>query len=131
MRRREKGVELTTENIGDYIAFSGEFTESEYHQTLLYYVSTSTLDFQAYSTVSGTFENVEITVQANIEDTGSLGESWHLADTDDSAVEFTFKMPSNGEYAHSYSIECDRSTNKLTGSCDFTVVSVSGTYISD
>ena len=122
-------VLLTKENIGDYISFSGEFVDSDYHKSLLYYISTSTLDFQAYSTVSGTCENVEITVRANIDDTGALGESWHLVDTDDSAVEFTFTMPSNGNYTHSYSLECNRSTAKLKGSCDFTVVSVSGTYI--
>lgn len=124
-----KGVELTTENITDYIALSGEFTESEYHQTILYYVSTSIIDFQAYSTVSGSFENVEITVRANIDDTGVLNEQWHLADSEEPGVEFTFKLPANGNYTHSYGIECDRNSGKLKGSCDFTIVSVSGTYM--
>lgn len=126
---KPKEVELSKDNIADYISFSGEFTDSEYHQTLLYYVSTSTIDFQAYSTVSGTFENVEITVRANIDDTGAIGEKWHLADSDEEGVEFTFKMPASGEYSHSYGIECDRNTNRLKGNCDFTVISVTGTYI--
>lgn len=124
-----KEVELTAENITDYIALSGEFTESEYHQTILYYVSTSIIDFQAYSTVSGSFENVEITVRANIDDTGVLNEQWHLADSEEPGVEFTFKLPANGNYTHSYGIECDRNSGKLKGSCDFTIVSVSGTYM--
>ena len=124
-----KEVELSTENIEDYIAFSGEFTDSEYHKTILYYVSTSTIDFQAYSTVSGTFENVEITLRADIDDTGAFNEQWHLVDSDEPGVEFTFKMPANGTYSHSYGIECDRNSGKLKGSCNFTIVSVSGTYL--
>lgn len=126
--KKPQEIELTTENIGDYISFSGEFTDSEYHQTLLYYISTSTIDFQAYSTTAGTFNNVEITLQANIDNEGAIGEKWRLADTEDTGVEFTFKMPSSGDYSHSYGIECDRNTSRLKGSCDFTVVSVSGTY---
>lgn len=126
--KKPQEIELTTENIGNYISFSGEFTDSEYHQTILYYVSTSTIDFQAYSTAAGAFSNVEITLRANIDNEGAIGEKWHLADAEDTGVEFTFKMPSSGDYSHSYSIECDRNTSKLKGSCDFTVVSVSGTY---
>ena len=34
--KKPQEIELTTENIGDYISFSGEFTDSEYHQTILY-----------------------------------------------------------------------------------------------
>lgn len=60
-------IELTKSNIKDYISFSGEFTNSDYHQTLLYYVSTSTIDFQAFSTVAGSFSNVKIKVRVNID----------------------------------------------------------------
>ena len=124
-------VTLTTENIGDYITVRGEYKNGDYHSTILYYISTADLEFQAYSTVSGTFENVEITVRANLSDkTGALNEKWHLVDSDnEKSVEFTFKMPASGEYASSYSIECNRATWKLSGTSDLEIVAVSGTFI--
>lgn len=121
-------IPLTADNITDFMSISGEYTESEYHKTLMYYVSTSVIDFQAYATSAGTFDNVEISVRLNV-DGGALGTDWHLADTDDDYVKLTFKMPANGNYSHSYSIECDRNTSKLKGSCDFTILSVSGSFI--
>ena len=88
------------------------------------------LDFQAYSTVSGSFENVEITVRANLKDKeGSLGEQWHLVDSENKDnVEFTFKLPASGEYTSSYSIECDRNTWSLSGNSELEIVAVSGSY---
>lgn len=125
-----EAVQLTVDNISDYISINGEFTDAEYHQTILYYVSTAKIDFQAYSTASGTFNNVKITVRANISETGALSEKFHLADSDNkNSVEFEFTMPANGNYNHTYSIECDRYSGKLSGSCDFTIVSVSGEFM--
>ena len=125
-----KAVELTKDNIGDYISISGEYKNGDYHSTILYYVSTADLDFKAYSTVAGSFSNVEITVRADLsEKTGALSEKWHMADSEDkSKVEFTFKMPASGDYSTSYSIECDRATWKLSGSAKLEIVSVSGTF---
>ena len=125
-----KEIELTKDNIGDYITISGEYKNGDYHSTILYYVSTADLDFKAYSTVAGSFSNVEITVRADLsEKTGAIGEKWHMADSEDkSKVEFTFKMPANGDYSTSYGIECDRATWKLSGSAKLEIVSVSGTF---
>lgn len=123
-------VELTKYNVGNYIAFRGEYTDSEYHSSILYYVSTSTIDFQAYGTSSGSFNNVEITVRAKIDsDLQGVGEKWHLTDTDDNEVEFTFRMPSSGDYSSSYGIECDRNSRTMAGSCDFEVIAVTGKFI--
>lgn len=124
-------ISLTTSNINDYISFSGEFTDSDYHQTLLYYVATSTIDFQAFSTVAGSFSNVKIKARVNIDRDlqGAYGQGkWHVSGEDSELIEFEFTMPANGSYSHSYSIECDRNTHKLKGSCDITIVSVSGTF---
>lgn len=125
-----KEIELTKDNIGDYISISGEYKNGDYHSSLLYYISTADLEFKAYSTVAGSFSNVQITVRADLsEKNGSLSEKWHMADSEDkSKVEFTFKMPANGDYSTSYSIECDRATWKLSGSAKLEIVSVSGTF---
>ena len=80
--------------------------------------------------MSGSFENVEITVRANLKDKeGSLGEQWHLVDSENKDnVEFTFKLPASGEYTSSYSIECDRNTWSLAGNSELEIVAVSGSY---
>jgi len=125
-----KEIELTKDNIGEYITISGEYKNGDYHSSLFYYISTAELDFKAYSTVAGTFSNVEITVRANLsKEMGALSEKWHMADSEDkSKVQFTFKMPANGNYSTSYSIECDRQTLKLAGAAKLEIVSVSGTF---
>lgn len=129
-KNKKEPVILTTENIGDYITVCGEYKNGDYHSTLLYYVSTADLDFQAYSTTSGTFENVEITVRADLsEKAGAINEKWHLVGSDNkNSVEFTFKLPASGEYTSSYSIECNRATWKLSGSSKLEIVNVNGTF---
>lgn len=124
-------IALTTENIDDYISIRGEYKNGGYHSDFLYYTSTADLDIQAYSTVSGSFENVEITIRANLDDKAGAGsEKWHLADSDnEDSAEITFKLPASGEYTSSYSIECYRNTWTLSGSSDLEIISVSGTYV--
>jgi hypothetical protein len=124
-------IELTSSNVEDYIAFRGEFTNSDYYSSLLYYISTSTIEFQAYGTAVGSFDNVEITVLAKIDGAknGMAGEKWHLAGTDDEAVKFSFRMPTSGDYSSSYGITCNRNSMIMAGSCDFEVISVTGEFI--
>lgn len=127
-------IPLTVDNLTDFVSISGEYTESGSYETYLFHVSTSVIDFQAYATSAGTFDNVEISVRLNVDGGGAggaMGTNWHLADTDDHYVELTFKMPANGNYSHSYNIECNDiySYSTLKGACDFTIVSVSGSFI--
>lgn len=127
---KNEPIALTTENIGDYISIRGEYKNGDYHSDLFYYTATADLEFQAYSTVSGSFENVEITVRADLSEQRGNLEDWHLVGSEDEDnVEFTFKLPAKGEYTSSYSIECYRNTWKLSGNSDLEIVSVSGTYI--
>lgn len=122
-------ITLTTDNVEDYVSFRGEFIDSEAQSILeLKYVSESTIDFQAYSVKKGSFDNVEITIKANISEGGSLG-SFRLKNTDDSSVIITFNMPSSGAYSSKYEIECDNYSGVLEGSCTFEVISVSGTFL--
>lgn len=124
-----EAVELTKENIGEYIEIRGEYKNGDYHAGFLYYTSTADLDIQAYSIVPGTFDNVKITVKANLQDKGEDSiTKWHLAGTDGDSVKITFSMPSSGTYSSSYRIECDRNTWKLSGSSKLEIVDVSGTF---
>lgn len=128
-------IELTAENIGDYIKFDGEFVDGEYTMSIVNYAK-ATLEFQAYPVVSGKFNNVEITVIATSDDhtftyMNSLGNYWHLTDDDKDTknIEFTFTLGVDGKFSKKYSCECLNNTGTLDGSCDFTIVSVNGTYV--
>ena len=121
-------IALTEETIGDYIAFTGSFSDSLLQRVLHNVSSHSVLNFSAYPTVPGSFSNVEITVQANIPDSAS-GYHWNRKDVEnDSSVEFTFKLSATGTYENSYAIVCGFCSELLSGNCDFTIVSASGTF---
>ena len=124
-----KTVSLTPENINDYISIQGRYLNGDYHSALIYYISTADLELQAYNTAAGTFDNVEITVVANLSDRGgALNEKWHLDGEESTQVLISFKMPSSGQYSSTYSIECLRCTDILSGPADISIKSVSGTF---
>lgn len=136
-RSAKQEVELTTENITDYVKFEGEFVDGDYTTSIVNYAE-ATLEFQAYSIVSGSFNNVEITVRATSDDNtftymNSSGNYWHLTDDGNDAknIEFTFTLGADGKFSKNYSCKCLNNTGKLSGSCDFNIVSVSGTYVSE
>ena len=129
-----KTVTLTTENIDQYIAIVA--TYNNYRETSSYIVSGNyhgwcDIDLQAYATVPGAFSSVEITFLVDVPNkAGNPGEyPWYPAGGDKgNPVQFTFRLPTTGEYSHSYPIECDGVTTDLTADCEFTIVSVSGTF---
>lgn len=130
-------VELTVDNILKYVQFDGEFTDGKYTKSIVNWAE-AVLEFQAYPVVSGKFNNVEITLVATSNDhtftyMNSLGNYWHLsdADKDTKKIEFTFKLSVDGRFSKNYSVECLNNTGKLSGSSDFKIVSVSGTFLSD
>ena len=120
-------IELTKSNLSQYISISGTFTNSRYEKGLLVYTSYSTIDLSAYGIASGSFDNVKITLRANIDSYNIY--DWHLSDEKEGTpIEITISMPSSGNFKQTYDIECDSNTSKLKGNCDFTIVSVSGTF---
>jgi len=132
-----KEIELTKDNISDYVQFAGEFTEGKYTKSIVNYAD-AVLEFQAYPVVAGKFNNVEITLDATSNDNtftymNSFGNYWHLsdADKDTKKIEFTFKLGVDGKFSKKYSVECLNNTGVLSGNSDFSVVSVSGTFKPD
>lgn len=125
-------VELTSSNIEDYLTFKANFINGRYENLLgIMNYAKADMEVEAYSTVAGTYDNVEVTLKANMteQDNYSLIDQWHLEDTEDNEIKITFKMPSSGEYEATYPVECTGSTQRLNGIRDFTVISASGTFI--
>ena len=134
---QEAKITLTKSNIKDYIQFEGEFVDGEYSKGLIN-IAKAVLDFQAYPVAAGKFNNVEITVVASSKDhtftyMNSFGNYWHLADADKDTqkIEFSFKLGIDGKFSKKYSVECLNNAGTLSGNSDFTIVSVSGTFIPD
>ena len=134
VEKKPEPVQLTLDNIDDYISIRGEYKNGEWHTSEAYAwsndVSTADLDFQAYSTVAGSFNNVEITVRADLSaHEWGTKEKWHIdGSDDDSKVEFSFKMPASGEYSSTYKIKIYDNYGELEGSSILEIVSVSGTF---
>jgi len=130
----KKSVELTADNINDYIQFDGEFTNGKYTKSIVNYAE-AILEFQAYPVAVGKFENVEITLVATSNDhtftyMNDLGNYWHLTneDHDTKEIEFTFRLGVDGNFSKNYSVICRNNTGVLSGASEFKVVSVSGTF---
>ena len=130
----KKTVSLTNDNIKNYVNFDGSFTNGDYTMGIVNYAE-ATLEFQAYPVADGDFNNVEITlVGTSNEHTftymNDMGNYWHLSDADRDAknIEITFTLGVDGRFSKNYSVECLNNTGKLSGNCDFRVISVSGTF---
>lgn len=133
----KESIELTKNNIMEYVKFDGEFTNGTYTKGSFVNWAEATLEFQAYPVAAGQFNNVEITLIASSDDhtftyMNSFGNYWHLAEESDAReIRLTFNLSVNGEFSKNYSVECSNNTGELSGNCNFTVSSVSGTFIPD
>lgn len=129
-----QSIELTTENINQYITILAAY--NNYRAThgwdMGYYHGNCDIDLQAYTVAPGDFSNVEITIQVYVpNDAGDPGEyPWcPLGGEPYDPVQFTFRISSAGTYSHSHAIECYGPSSDLRGNCNFTIISVSGTFI--
>lgn len=132
-----QSIELTTENINQYITILAAY--NNYREECFYltdivrvYHSYCDVDLQAYTVTPGNFSNVEITIQVYVpNDVGDPGEyPWcPLGGEPYDPVQFTFRISSAGTYSHSHAIECSGPSTDLRGNCNFTIISVSGTFI--
>ena len=127
-------VNLSPDNILDYVQFEGEFTGGKYTKGIVNWAE-AILEFQTYPVAAGKFDNVEITLLATSDDfaftyMNKFGNYWHLSDAGNNAnkIEFTFKLSVDGEFSKNYSVECLNNTAELSGSCNFEIISVSGTF---
>lgn len=120
-KEEDKTVTLTEDNILDYVYFEGEFVDYKRLMAMgLCIGSNAAFDFKAHAIVGGTFENVQITLRFK-----TPSGVWRLEEN--GAELFTFKMPASGEYSSKYKITSNGGTS-LSGKCEFSVISVSGTF---
>ena len=122
-----QAVTLTKENIHDYVLFSGEYVDYEYHKSDITRVATASLDFQAKPKQAGSFNDVRIMIRIDIEENVTSLNKWKLEDDED-PIMITIQLSADGTYEHSYSLEGPSKANELAGACNFEIISVKGTF---
>lgn len=139
-------VELTPENVSQYLSFEANLMNGDYENVFgITNCATADMEIKAYSTATGSYDNVEVTVRPDLSaDNTSLTDKWHLKDTEatettettedteateDQDISITFKLSSSGDYNSSYPIACSGSTQELSGKRNLEVVSIKGKFI--
>lgn len=133
-KSENKTVDLNDKNILDYVKFDGSFTNGT-HKTGIVNSAEATLEFQAYPSAVGKFNNVKITLIAKSNDhaftyMNDMGNYWHLSDDSEAKnIKFSFDLGIDGKFSKNYSVECLNNTGNLSGSAEFDIVEVSGSFI--
>lgn len=128
-----KEVQLTKENLLDYVNFTGDFKNARMLSGLGL-IAAADIDFQAYPIEVGSFKNVEIVLKATneqIENDTESGAEWYLHGDDKKQIELSFKLGVDGKFSKEYAVESfwNIHETKLKGSCEFEILSVSGTFV--
>ena len=134
--KEPQAIELTKDNITEYIKFDGSFVDGTYTMGVYVNWADAKLEFQTYPIQDGTFSNVEVTLIATSDnDTftymNDFGNYWHLEDAkegEDKEIKFTVTLPLDGKFQKTYEVTCSNNTGELEGDCDFIIVSASGEF---
>lgn len=128
--KNKKVVELTVDNINDYLALKFDFSSVE-HKKDSYdgnYWHYTEFIFESYAVKNGTFNDATVTVQV------ILSEGWIANDSSENVknnkIISTFKVPSNGSYDETYHF-FGTPYCPLTKVTDYAITAVSGTFVMD
>lgn len=124
-------IELTEDNILDYLEVELTFSDFDYEYILYTYFSSGDVNIHTYAVEDGTFSQVRLVVRPVNIPTYMGTQEWYPTGDSDADIEFEFRLPADGEYDSSINITCANNSGTLNGSCDFEIVSVSGTFIPD
>ena len=126
-----KEVELTTDNIKDYLAFEFDYSKVERKEKLGISFGYTDITMNSYSTSAGSFKNVDITVEI------PLSYGWSVSSSDEAynaynteVLNCSFRLPASGEYTETHDLIASvYFTNPDSNNIQYTITSVSGTFI--
>lgn len=129
-------IELNSQNINEYLNMSMLYDNDSYYNTYensIYYHSIDVVYFTK-PIKSGTFEDVVITVEYNTSSTYRTDSS-DYAYVDDNTLKLKCSIPFDGQYNEAHNIHASGMEgwggsfiSRPTGSCDWKIVSVSGSF---
>lgn len=101
----QEEIELTVDNIESYLSLDFEYSKIEETQIITATAYSTDVILNTYSTMGGSFNNVQITVTVLLENAWEVNPNDDAAETSgDGYLSFTFKLPANGDYTESHSI---------------------------
>ena len=128
-------VDLTKENIEEYLDFSVSHSSARIQQTNIMGVNLSFSEvdvfLKIYPTVPGGFENVSISMKIHCPNNWEVDSSDREYDPNDtSTMTFTVDLPANGEYNETHTIGRSYYAAAPSEICSIEIVDVSGSFIS-
>lgn len=131
----DNNIELTTSNIEDYLQIELSDANWDWHQDFYRnYYSCSDLIVRTYPITSGTFENVNITLELTAPDTWLFCDTEYKAhniDTYPQSKEINIVLNKNGETTYSYVIVNSNASKVVPSTYSYQITSVSGTLVKD
>ena len=118
-------VQLTKENIKDYLSFDFSYEEGESTKVLGFYSRHADIITKTYPISSGSFSDVKITIEIPV------ATGWSIAGEPASNHTFiqSFRLPASGEYTNSQELISLGGGDYLRKSdIKYTITSVSGTF---
>ena len=127
-------VQLTVDNIKDYVAFEFDYDEVK-KETVSYFDYSyylTALNLNAYTTVDGNFSNLQIQIEVTAPFTWTFPtDSKGYDSKNDEIIYCSFRIPSSGDYSASYKLRADFSYSSMDlkpQRVQYTITSVSGTF---
>lgn len=127
---KTKEVELTTENIGEYLEIDTTYGKHETHKSIGINFTYTDVYLKLYPIVSASFNNVEITLEI------ACPSEWKVTSSDsayekanDTRMVLTFKLPADGKYEETHNIGRAMWAKAPEKDCTVKIISVSGTVI--
>ena len=126
-----KEIELTVDNIKDYLAFEFDYSKVERQTKIGISFGYTDITMRSYAVSSGSFNNVEITVEIHLTNGWSVASSDEAYDrTNSEVLTCSFRLPASGEYTDTHDlIAAGVYSNPDSKNVYYTITSVSGKFI--
>ena len=126
-----KTVELTTDNIEEYLSFNFAYGDVERQTKLGISFGYTDLTMKTYAISSGNFENVKITLSVPLKNGWAVSSSdsaYNKADSE--TLTITFTLPASGELTATHDLIASMVySNPDNQNINYTITSVTGTFI--
>ena len=124
-------VQLTVENINDYLAFEFDYSKVKRESKLGISFGYTDITMRSYAISAGSFSNAEITVEIPLTNGWSVSSSDEAYDkNNDEVLVCSFELPVSGEYTDTHELIASMVFSDPDGkNVKYTITSVSGTFI--
>lgn len=125
-----KEVTLTKENIEQYLVFDFDYSDVERDSVMGLSLGYTDLTTNVYSTQSGSFNNVKITMNIELDYGWSVKKGDKASSRSDKGfLTLDFRLPSNGSFTEKHELSASGAWSNPRSRVKYTITSVSGTFV--